>query len=91
MVEQLIGPFLAEIEEEIKSGRLPHKNARHFVVSMLSLCVFPFVARPMIQTVLGFDDEVFNQFLNERKVEVPKLLLRGYRSENNEKEGAYDE
>ncbi len=78
MVEQLIGPFLAEIEAEIASGRLPHKNARHFVVSMFSLCVFPFVARPMLQAVLGFDDDGFNQFLTERKTEIPKLLLRGY-------------
>ncbi len=80
MMEQLIGPFLKEIEAEISSGRLPHKDARHFIVNMFSLCVFPFVARPMLQSVLGFDDQGFNQFLTERKTEIPELLMRGYTS-----------
>jgi TetR/AcrR family transcriptional regulator len=78
MVEQLIGPFLKEIASEIASGRLPYKDERHFVVSMFSLCVFPFVARPMLQSVLGFDDQGFDQFLTERKTEIPKMLLIGY-------------
>jgi TetR/AcrR family transcriptional regulator len=78
MVEQLIGPFMKEIASEIASGRLPYKDERHFVVSMFSLCVFPFVARPMLQSVLDFDDQGFDQFLIERKTEIPKMLLIGY-------------
>jgi TetR/AcrR family transcriptional regulator len=90
IIEQLIGPFLKEIEAEINTGRLPYKDARHFIVSMFSLCVFPFMARPMLQTVLGFDDDGFNQFLIERKDEIPKLLLRGYIEVRNEQEGVKD-
>ncbi len=90
MMEQLIGPFLKEIDAEIYSGRLPYKDARHFIVSMFSLCVFPFVARPMLQSVLGFDDQGFNQFLTERKEEVPKLLLAGYRADPNVEGEVYD-
>ena len=78
MVEQMIGPFLKEIALEINNGRLPYKDEKHFVVSMFSLCVFPFVARPMLQSVLGFDDDGFDRFLTERTAEIPKMLLNGY-------------
>ncbi len=90
MMEQMIGPFLREIDTEIGSGRLPFKDARHFIVSMFSLCVFPFVARPMLQSVLGFDDQEFNQFLTERKDEIPKLLMSGYKEDPSSERGVHD-
>jgi len=83
MVEQMLGPFLAELKHEINEGNLPQQDPRHFVVNMFSMCVFPFVARPMLQLVLGFDDQGFDHFLIERKVEIPKLLLSGYRKTTN--------
>lgn len=78
MVEQVLGPFINEIDSEIAAGNLPYKDAKHFVVSLFSLCVFPFVARPIFQRVFGFDDAGFEQFLVERKQEIPKMLLQGY-------------
>jgi len=83
MVEQMLGPFLAELKHEINEGNLPQQDPRHFVVNMFSMCVFPFVARPMLQLVLRFDDQEFDHFLIERKSEIPKLLLSGYRKTTN--------
>lgn len=78
IVEQLLGPFIDEINQEIQSGRLPHKDARHFLISMFSMCVFPFVARPIFQKLFGFDESSYDQFLDERKLEIPKLLMQGF-------------
>lgn len=78
LVEQILGPFISDLEAEIAAGRLPSKDAKHFVVNMFSLCVFPFVARPIFQKVLRFDDAGFDAFLIERKQEITKLLLQGY-------------
>jgi TetR/AcrR family transcriptional regulator len=78
MVEQMLGPFMAELEHEVMNGNLPKQDPRHFIVNMFSMCVFPFVARPMLQLVLDFNNEEFDQFLIERKLEIPKLLLCGY-------------
>ena len=42
---------------------------------MLSLCVFPYVARPMLQTVVGFTDDDYTRMLAERKVQVTRFIL----------------
>lgn len=88
MVEQVLGPFIAEIDQEIHAGNLPYKDAKHFIVSLFSLCVFPFVARPIFQKVLGFDESSYDQFLVDRKQEIPKLLMQGFKgSPINPREG----
>ena len=46
------------------------------VVNMISLCIFPFVARPILQTVLfDKDSEKYKQFINSRKQEVTRFIL----------------
>jgi AcrR family transcriptional regulator len=87
MVEQMLGPLLTELQREVNLGNLPKQDPRHFVVNMFSMCVFPFMARPMLQVVLGFDNQGFDRFLNERKEEIPKLLMATYRADPNDTGG----
>jgi hypothetical protein len=42
-------------------------TAREFVVNLVSLCIFPFAARPMLSMMLGLDDSAFPTFIEERK------------------------
>ncbi|HUX55314.1 MAG TPA: TetR/AcrR family transcriptional regulator [Williamwhitmania sp.] len=43
-------------------------SPEHFMVNVISLCVFPFIAAPMIKHVLcNGDEERFRQMLSERK------------------------
>ncbi len=53
-----------------------------FLVNLLSLCVFPFIARPMLHAVLGFDDRRFAAFIDERKRELPAFFLNALRPED---------
>lgn len=49
---------------------------RHFLVNLIGLCVFPFVARPLVQRMLfGNDEERYRQFLLERKKEIPAFII----------------
>jgi TetR/AcrR family transcriptional regulator len=53
----------------------------HLYISILSLSVFPVVARPMIQAIFGFSDEQTERFSEERKTVVPEFIinaLKGY-------------
>jgi TetR/AcrR family transcriptional regulator len=34
------------------------------------MCIFPFIARPMFQGMIGINDEVFMQMMHARKDEV---------------------
>jgi hypothetical protein len=46
----------------------------HMYVNILSLCIFPVVARPVIQAIFGKSDEEMQRFFLERKVMVPEFI-----------------
>ena len=75
LVDHKLHPFIGEVEREIDRGGLAEQDPRQFVVNMLALCIFPFLARPVIQELLGVDPNEFVQLLNRRKMEIPKILL----------------
>ena len=62
-----------------RAGALQPIEPEQFVVNLLSLCIFPFAARPMLTVVLGFDDEGFKRFIARRRRELPAFFLKGLR------------
>jgi len=52
---------------------IPIRQALHMVVSMVSLCVFPFMARPVILQFMKNRAD-FNRFIEERRPLVKSLL-----------------
>ncbi len=60
-----------QLASEARAGRMRRMNAAQFFVNLLSLCVFPFAAQPMLRAALGFDDEGFAKFIEQRRKELP--------------------
>jgi TetR/AcrR family transcriptional regulator len=67
----LIAPVFLRLNEqirtEVEAGRMRPITAREFVVNLVSLCMFPFAARPMLTMLLGLDDATFHTFIEERQ------------------------
>jgi AcrR family transcriptional regulator len=72
--------MIAKISQMLKDEGIYMRDVRHFFVNLISLCVFPFAARPLIQRMM-FDNEreAYDNFLQERKKEVPQLILNAIR------------
>jgi AcrR family transcriptional regulator len=52
-------------------------DVRHFIVNLLSMCIFPIAARPLISRVMFEGDEsAYERFLGERKAVVAEAVLR---------------
>jgi hypothetical protein len=49
------------------------------VINLISLCVFPFAARPMLSIVFGMDDAAFERFIELRRKELPDFVRRALR------------
>jgi hypothetical protein len=49
------------------------------MANMMGVVVIPFVARPAISAIFGMDDEAFARFIDERRAELPKLILNSLR------------
>ena len=58
--------------------RKPDVNPFHFLLNFLSMTVFPFLGKPILQSFDLMDDAEFQQFVEERKTMVPmwiKMML----------------
>ncbi len=72
--------LIRQIDDEVKKGTIEPINPFHLIVNMLSMCIFPFAARPIIQNMLFQNDsKAFNEFIEERKQEVPAFIINSIR------------
>ena len=69
------GKFLEQIEKETKKGTIKRINPLHLLMNLLSMTIFPFVARPMIIRNLRLSDLQFKQAMEQRKKEIPKFII----------------
>lgn len=67
--------FIGQLMVEVQLGKVKPINPIHFFLNMMSLCVFPFVAKPMIKTMIKLSEEDFNTILNQRKQEVTRFIF----------------
>src|SRR5215208_7643371 len=68
-----------QINERVQAGTMRPIKAQQFVMNLVSLCVFPFAARPMLSIVFGMDDAAFMRFIDHRKKELPEFFRRALR------------
>ena len=68
-----------QIDEEVRAGRMRPISPEQFMVNLLSLCIFPFAARPMIGALMGLDDKAFARFIRERREMLPEFFLNALR------------
>ena len=71
----LLKIFTRQVEEEIKSGRIVQINAGQLLINIMSLAIYPFIAKPMIMTMQQLDQKGFDRIMNQRKNEVAEFIL----------------
>jgi TetR/AcrR family transcriptional regulator len=72
-------PFIGQIQLEIEAGRIRPVNPLHLLLNMLSMCAFPFIARPMFQGIVQVDDASYLKLMESRKREVVDFILNAIR------------
>ncbi|MCB0661599.1 MAG: TetR/AcrR family transcriptional regulator [Saprospiraceae bacterium] len=50
------------------------------LTNIISMCVFPFVGKPILQHVLSKDEQAFREFVERRKVEVAEFVIRAIKA-----------
>jgi AcrR family transcriptional regulator len=76
---RVIGTLRRQIDERVKAGSMKPIAPQSFIVNLMSLCIFPFAARPMIQAMLGLDDRGFRQFITRRREDLPAFFMGALR------------
>ena len=67
--------FLEQIEKEVKKGTIKRISPLHLLINLISMSVFPFVAKSMIQFTMGLDELQFRNVIEQRKKEVSKFII----------------
>jgi TetR/AcrR family transcriptional regulator len=71
-----MGNVRSVIEKLAKQLNMSFDEARHFMINMVSLCIFPFAGRPLIEKILFMDDKAgYNKFLEDRKTLVAEYMI----------------
>lgn len=65
-----------ELNQEIKNGAVAPTTLEHFIVNIMSLCSYPFIAQPIIQTIFNLNQQAYQQFLQERKEIIFNIIFK---------------
>jgi len=67
--------LMKQIEEEAQKGVIRRTDPHQLVINILSLCIFPFVARPIVKGVFRIKDKEFEELIERRKTEIPEWII----------------
>jgi len=65
-----------QIDEEASLGLIRPIMAEHLLVNIIAMCIFPFVARPIIQNIFSMDDQRYSAYLESRETEIVDFVLK---------------
>ena len=64
------------IETSIKQGKIKPVSPIQLLINILSLCIFPFMAKPLLQQVTSVSKKEYDAMMEERKKTVPQLIIQ---------------
>lgn len=70
-----IDKFVAQIDEAVRKKEIKPIHPLELIINSMALCVFPLLARPMIQIASGMNNTQFRVMLEERRKSVPLFII----------------
>jgi AcrR family transcriptional regulator len=74
-VDKVLAGFQKQINAEVKKGTIKRISADQLFINIQSLCIFPFLAKPMIKGLMQFDDKAYMAMIDKRKTEVAQFII----------------
>ena len=69
------GKFLEQMEKEIKKGTIKRVHPMHLFMNLISMTIFPFVAKPMMTRTMQMNEAQFREVMEQRRKEIPKFIM----------------
>jgi len=68
--------FAAQIEEEIKQGKIRPVDPQVLFAQIMSMCVFPIAAQPVLQGIMNLTTEQYKNVLKQTQQQMPAFFER---------------
>lgn len=72
----LLKKFSIQVKDEIKKGKIRAVDPSQLLMNIMSMAIYPFIARPVLKTILETDDLGFDVVMKRRKKEVTDFILQ---------------
>jgi len=66
--------FLKQFQEAVTASKIPPLDPLHYIMNIISLTVFPFIASPILQDIGNKSQEDFDKLMEERKKLIPQWI-----------------
>lgn len=63
--------FFKQHQKAVEEGKINEPNPLHFLMNLMGLIVFPFIAKPILMGARDLNEQHFNQLMQERKKMIP--------------------
>lgn len=67
------------INEMIENGEITPIKPEHLIMNVIAMSIFPFVAKPILKSVLQKDEKEYKLLLEERKTHVADFIINSIR------------
>lgn len=74
-----VAEFANQVQREIELGHIRPIKPIQLMLNMISMCVFPFVGRPIIKGVFKIENDQFMELMEERKTLVANFVIDSIR------------
>jgi len=71
----MIAAFEKLVVKEVSEGIIKPIEGRQLLINIMSLCIYPFVASPIIQTMMSLSESEFYQLTEQRKKQVSEFII----------------
>ncbi len=66
--------LLKQFQQGIKDGKITPMHPLQFIMNLIGMIVFPFVAKPVLMNIGNLSDKEFEMVIQERKLLIPKWV-----------------
>lgn len=70
-----IKKFKTQLEDEIPAEKRESVSVEQLFINILSLNVFPFLAKPLLKGFLSIDENGFQELMEQRKTELAEFII----------------
>ena len=75
----MVAKLVQQINEEVRKGTIKKIHPVQLMLNMVSMCIFPFIGKPLCQMVMGVNETGYKQLMEERKKLVPQFIIESIR------------
>jgi len=78
--ERVFNLIQKQIDDEVKTGILKPTSFLELYMNIDSLCVFPFISKPMFMDIFNHSEKNYSILLEQRKTTIAELLIAGIKA-----------